>query len=568
MQTGVSLNELMWMAPAWITIAWAVLTAVCQVLVAELSVRRWLPLVAATGAGLAAATCVSLLAQGSVLIHGIVLFDGRLWVDYPSLGLDLLICLAVVAAVVREESRRPASFDVLCLAAAGGSMLAAHAGDFVTLSIGLEVACLALAGMLAPRAVAATRWMVPQAAAMAITWVGMALCYGGAGTLKWRDLSLQAVTVFTKWGAGTTQKAVEILLEPELPIAAGGIEQLRDAAVTGMAPAALFVPGLLLTFAGLSLRVGLFAGLRRASWSVFIARDGIVRLGAFGALFHLGITVVNVPRLTYPPYGWSFGLILACTVGLVLAAVGAFRAGDLRTRVLMTGLHQAACWGLALAAAGELFAYAGLTFAGVRHEAHYNWALESGEQVVAALGAMIASTAVATIGLMVVAPGRRAIGCCRRAPILGIARTLLVLAFVGAPISAGFFARGWTTLAVLADSNLLVRVVLLVACVTTVAIWAAWLPIVATWWRSGGEDEVSVSKLQACVALCMTVASYGAVTAAPTIHAYSRFWSIGASMHGDSTTRSRRVGEWYEQAYGDPSANKVPVPLQPTQGPG
>lgn len=534
-------DQLSWLSPLVVVAAWCSLTAVVEQLLRKTSGehRRLGAAVAGVGLVLAAAASISLLGRGAELILGVALLDGALWVDYLALSLDLIMCVAGLSALACR--RGPPRFGSQVLLATCGGMLAAHAGDFISLVIGCEVSCLAVAGMLVQQPTSATRWLLVQAKAMACTWLGIALVYGAAGTLRWQELSLHAVTVFTKWGAGTTQKAVDILMMPNAPIGAGGIEQLRDAAVTGMAPAALFIPGLLLTLGGLCLRLGLFAGLERAPWPVLLVRAGIVRLGLLGAAIHLGVTVFNVPRLTYPPYGWSFGIGLAALLGLGLATFAVLRAPTIRRRVLLTGLHHVAFLCLCLVAAGELFAYAGLTFAGVRHETHYTWAVSSGEQVVSALMAFVASTTVSAIAVMAAPPTPG------RGTLVGtVGRTLALLGFIGAPLSAVFFARGWAALAVLLDSNLFVRGLLVFACATSVVIWAAWLPTIAAMWRGrqAGDEPGWGARV---VLWTMVLMSWGAGLVANRVVDAAKYVSVGVSMHVESRTRGRWVGEWYER---------------------
>jgi len=436
-------------------------------------------------------------------------------------------------------------------------MLTCHSGDFLTLLLGLELGSLAMAGLLAPRSIAGLRWLIIQALTMALTWLGVVCLYGAAGSLQWRELSLKAVAIFTKWGAGTTQKAVEILLTPELPLGMQGVEQLRDAAVTGMAPAALFIPGLLLVVAGLCLRMTLATGLAHAPWAWLLVRDGVLRLGVLGAMLHLFVGVLNSPRLTYPPYGWSLGLSLFAGREVVISGVAVLRAQNARVRVICTGLHHAGWWLLSLVAAGEIYAYAGLRFAGVRHESHYNWALESGEQVVAALFAMVVSTTIATAGLLASGSSQRTSFVTR------VGQTLILLAFVGAPLSAVFCARGWGALAILNDSNTLVRGLVLVALASSVCVWVAWLPTLRAWWRAGVKPSPGQGKPRwsAALVVWMTVAlSWGVGVVGLQVVQGLHTLSVGASMSVASRTRSRRVAAW-EAAASSTQVDPSPAPV-------
>lgn len=452
----------------------------------------------ASGLALALALAIPALLGGDEI--GALAAGGALVRDPLAAFVDALVVVLALAATLSEprSDGRGLWAQGMLLIAAAGAMLAARAGDLAGLLVGLEVAalasglCLAHArdddsaarGRQAGRA--ATDWLFGQGLASGLTWLGAALVYGATGTVRLYDLGARVGAVFLRWGSSTAQAAVDLLQSPT-PMAPGLIAHARDAAVEGMAAAALFVPGVLLLLAGLLARLGAFplllgraAAAERAGTVGFAAIELVARTAALAALVRVFVAVLHAPRVVYAPYGWGTAAAVLGGVGALVCALAAARAADLRRLLAWSGAAQAAICALAAAAAANFVGHAGLRSGGLRLDDHYTWGHSAGEAAVAAALGGFAVHALASAGVLAAAAAAHAgrglvdlAGLPRRSPLLSAALVVCLLALIGAPPTAGFPARLLLATAVAQDTNLLVRGMLALALAGAAALaWA------------------------------------------------------------------------------------------------
>lgn len=444
---------------------------------------------AVPASGLALALAAAIAEFAAVDLVGGRIAEGALVVDKLAALFDVLIVAALGAAVAADpqpgaDPRAPWARGALLLAGAG-AMVVARAGDWPTLLVGLELAALATGLCLAASRDDAREagdragqragrdWLLGQGVGAGILWLGVGLVVAATGTVKLHELGARIGSVFLRWGASTAQAAVDVLQGPEA-LPPGLVAHARDAAVEGMAPAALLIPGVLLVLAGLLARAGvlpLLAGRTsvagRAGLTGFVAAELVVRTAALAAMIRVFVAVLHAPRVVYAPYGWGTAATVVGGVSALVCAAAALRASDLRRLLAWAGAAQAGLAVLAIAAAANFVAHAGLRSGGLQLEIHYTWGHGAGEAAVAAMVAGQVVFVLAALGVLACAAavhsGRGMVdlaGLARRSPLLTAGLAVCVLALIGAPPTAGFPARLMLLTAVLEDSNPLVRAML------------------------------------------------------------------------------------------------------------
>lgn len=494
------------LAPVMIVGLWALLTPLAgRVVVGDSSGPRALALL---GLGLALAAALTLLGAPELGL-GHELLGGALVADRLALALDLMIVAAMMAMVAAEAPRAGAATrHGLTLLVGVGALLCAHAGDLTVLVGGLELACLATAALLwrerepgEPGARAGWTWLIGQALAAGLWWLGLALVHGATGATRLGELAGRVGAVFLRWGANTTQAAVD-LLQSSAPLPASLAAQARDAAVLGAAPAMLLIPGIALALAGLlarfgaaPLQLGSPAIVRRAGASGAAAVLVLVRLAAAGALLRLFVAVLHAPRLVYAPYGWGTAVAVLGGVGAVLGAVQAARSAELRRLLAWATVAHSGLVLLGLVAAADFYAHAGARSRGVRISDHVDWGQSAGDLMVAALLLTLAVHALACLGLLAAQTaferGRGLVdlsGLGRRAPGSAVAVALCLLGLAGLPPTGAFVARLMLVQAGLEDSNLLVRAALAAGVLAGAALaWACLRVLALLWAEPAGE---------------------------------------------------------------------------------
>jgi NADH-quinone oxidoreductase subunit N len=461
--------------------------------------------------GLALALAAALTNLAGPELAGEMLARGAIVVDRLAALFDALLVALMLAAVLADprpgaEPRAIWGRGMLLLAGAG-AMLAVRASDWATLIVGIELATLATGLCLAsgregpesPEAAeaagrgSARAWLLGQGVGAAILWLGVALVVAATGTTRLHELGSRVLAVFLRWGANTAQAAVDLLQARE-PMPAGLVAHARDAAVEGMAPAALYIPGALLVLAGLLARAGVFPLLagrtrvaERAGLCGWVAAELVVRTAAIAALIRVFVATLHSPRVVYAPYGWGTAATVVGGLSVVACGLGAVRATDLRGLLAWAAAAQVGMSLLAVAAAANFVAHAGLRGGGLEVIDHYLWGHTAAEAATAAVVTGWVIFAAAACGAMAAASsvdvGRGMVdlaGAARRSRWLAVSLGVCALTLAGAPPTAGLAGRWWLFTAVLEDSNMLVRAMAAAAAVGAALVaWACLRPLVA-----------------------------------------------------------------------------------------
>lgn len=514
------------LVPAIIVGLWGVLCLLASRAGLPGFAARALPLV-----GLGLAFAAGLVDWPALDLVGQRIAGGALVVDRLAALFDLLIVgtVGVAVAVDPQPAGDPRGLwarGALLLAAAG-AMVTARAGDWATLLAGIELAALATGLCVAasrddagerPGGPAARDWLMGQAVGAGIVWLGVGLVVAATGTVRLHELGGRIGSVFLRWGASTAQAAVDVLQGPEA-LPPGLIAHARDAAVEGMAPAALVIPGVLLLVAGLIARAGVLplrAGrlTGRTGLTGFVAAELVVRVAAIAAMLRVLVAVLHAPRVVYAPYGWGTAAAVIAGLSALACASAALRAADLRRLLAWAGGVQASLATLAIAAAANFVAHAGLRAGGLQLDDHYVWGHSAAEAAVAAVLAGQVVFTLAALGVLACAAavdtGRGMVdlaGLGRRSPVLAVALVVCVLALIGAPPTAGFAARALLVTAVLEDSNVLVQAMLGAGVVASALLAWALLRVIAAGLAPG--DGPRPARRPAAVALVLAALLLG-----------------------------------------------------------
>lgn len=372
---------------------------------------------------------------------------GGAWVGDP-LGAwaDALAAAAVggFAAVALVASRRveqgQGATQRRMMAACLGAFsvgVTAHAADLASLWFGMELAALVALSFEAPRSswrshAARARARRAGALAFGLGALGVLLIFGATADLRLEGLSGRVAKVFNHWGG--VQRYVNTLSAAGEALPSGFVTQAKGRVITGMAGAALLLPGVLCLSVGVLLR---WLDPRRSEGlSVFS------RLAALVLLARVFVGVLYAPRLVNEPYGWA-GPVIA--LGLAFMAVSLLRAHKARSlRGVASGLAQAN-FGLTLiclVAAANFYGHRALANRPVAPTLELRWAQIVGDQALAAAVGLFTCTMFA-LGLLAWAD-RDELGLhdlegqARQRPMWGAATLASLATLVGAPLTPGF----------------------------------------------------------------------------------------------------------------------------------
>jgi NADH-quinone oxidoreductase subunit N len=401
---------------------------------------------------------------------------GALLIDHLALACDLLALLALAGVVAlagergtaNPSSRTFGEREPLLLIAGAGALACIHAGDLVTLWLGVELLGIAaLLASLADPESAANRHrreallvqLLPAAIVSCLMLLGIALIYAALGTTSLDGFARASTKVFAQWGA--TQRWVLIIERYGAEIAQQdppALQQARNEIVRGLAPAALFLPGVLLLLGGLLTKLGLLPFARRrelieqaplhasALWST------LATVALTAALLRIYAGALNSPRLANEPYGWTGALPTVALLTGIWAALASVRQRRLSRTVALLSLVQVSLILLGIVAATSFHGHIGIGSRYLAPEYEMLWSRVTGDEACAAVLILLATNVIATLGCFAALAANQGVGgpqmrmqhwsgMAKRQPWLAIAFGLCLLSLVGLPPLAGFVGK-------------------------------------------------------------------------------------------------------------------------------
>lgn len=412
---------------------------------------------------------------------GMRVFDGMLVVDHLSAVLDLLVLLALAGTIAISHGKEPGhgEREPLSLLAGLGAMILAHVGDLTMLYVGVElvgvsVCALALTGHGRARdREGAWRAFVAMTVTSALMLMGIALVYAAVSSTQLTGFAGRVATVFNQWGA-VQQYVGPLETGAELP--SGLVAQFRGKVVTGMAPASLFVPGILLLLAGTlgKLAVVPFHLLRadvveRAPTQVAALVLTLEPVAWVAVLLRVFVELMHVGRLVNEPYGWTGMLPTLALATMFFAQLAALRERNLARLVSLFWLATVGSLLLGIVAAANFYGHRALVTSGVTPLFESTWAQIAGDSAMTAILLGLAGWIVPALGLMAAVAATQGgagtepgdppsvrledwTGIARRRPGLGMAITSCQLSLLGVPPLLGFVGK-WSLMRALVEHS-------------------------------------------------------------------------------------------------------------------
>jgi NADH-quinone oxidoreductase subunit N len=465
--------ELLEFAPLWILVfgALALLFADAFARAREVGFLRNLALIVV---GLAfAAACAQIGDPEHDL--GYFALSRALLVDHLAIACDLLALLALAGVIAlageRSNARVRRTFgerEPALLLAGAGALACIHAGDLMILWLGVELFGIAalLVGFADPDSVgnrhrrsALLVQMIPAAVVSCLMLLGIALIYAALGTTSLDGFARAATKVFAQWGG--TQRWVLILERYGTELAQqdpAAMQQARNEIVHGLAPAALFLPGVLLLLGGLLTKLGLLPFARRrelveqaplhasALWST------LATVALVAALLRVYAGGLNSPRLANAPYGWTVALpTVALLTGAWASLASVFQRRLSRTVALLS-LVQVSLMLLGIVAATSFHGHIGVGGRYLAPEYEMLWARVTGDEACAAVLILLTTNVISTLGCFAALAASQGesgpqvrmqhwSGMAKRRPGLALAFAICLLSLVGLPPLAGFVGK-------------------------------------------------------------------------------------------------------------------------------
>lgn len=401
---------------------------------------------------------------------------GALLVDHFALACDLLalMALAGVVALAGERSGparvRPVfgEREPLLLLAGAGALACIHAGDLMIVWLGVELLGIAalLVSFADPDSVANRHrrgallvQMIPSVVISCLMLLGIALIYAALGTTSLDGFARAATKVFAQWGG--TQRWVLIVERYGAELAQqdpAAMQQARSEIVHGLAPAALFLPGMLLLLGGLLTKLGLLPFARRremveqaplhasALWST------LATVALTAVLMRVYAGALNSPRLANEPYGWTGALPTVALLTGVWASLASLFQRRLSRVVALLSLVQVSLLLLGIVAATSFHGHIGVGARSLAPEYEMLWARVTGDEASASVLILLATHVLATLGCFAALAASQGpsgpqlrmqhwSGMAKRRPGLALAFAICLLSLVGLPPLAGFVGK-------------------------------------------------------------------------------------------------------------------------------
>ena len=503
-------------------------------------------------------------------------------VDHLAVACDLiaLLALAGVVGLARErgathETRREAFGEraSLLLLAGVGALTCIHAGDLFVVWLGAELlGVAALLTMFAGHDVVAephrrralSLQLVPAAVVSCLMLLGLALIYAALGSTSLDGFGRATTRLFAQWGAVQRWVVVVDRFGAELATTdPAALTQAHSEIVRGLAPTALFLPGILLFLAGLLAKLGLLPFARRRELAeasplhVSALWSGVAVVALVAVLLRVYVGALHSPRLVNEPYGWTGALPSIALVTGVWASLAALGQRRLSRVVALLSLTQLSLVVLALVAAANFHGHIGV---GARHLApQYEilWSRTAGDEAFTATLVLLVTHVIASVGCFAAIGASRGFrgpevrmqhwaGMATRRPALALAFTLCLLSLVGLPPLAGFVGK-LGLLRALAEHSAMRWMIFVVLAELVVCAWVALRIIGAMYF---GDETVSEpgersepSPWPARMAMAAAVLLVGLGLGGQHLIEFARLPAAGGSFEPGDEDRL----EWLEQ---------------------
>jgi len=450
MTAALKMTDLLHAAPLIFMAGWACLVLLCDALGKSKSPRLWpLALMGLLfGLGYCAYSWVMHPRPMTDLFGGMLLWDRYALFFDMTFILAALLTLLLAGPYMEEHRFGFGEFHSLVLLVVVGMMLLVHAGDFVTLLIGLETMSLGVYALVASwqgnkkSAEAGLKYFIMGAVASAFLLYGIALIYGVTGETN-------LLKIASKAGSLAGNK--------------------------------LFLVGMFMVMGAMAFKVALVPfhawtpdAYEGAPTPVTGFMAAAVKAAAFAMLLRVFIVVFGQPDHVFGLTGWSDIFEWLAIFTMTLGNLAALRQSNIKRMLAYSSIAHAG------------YIMVGVIAAGVLEQ-------ERGASVLYYLLAY----AVTTIGAFGVVAwiGSRDdervsldgwAGLAGRHPAAAAVMTLFMLSLAGVPPTAGFFAKFYLFRAALAHPGLLPLVLVAVAN-SVVSIYFYLRPVVAMYFQNERE---------------------------------------------------------------------------------
>jgi NADH-quinone oxidoreductase subunit N len=377
--------------------------------------------------------CIARAGASTTVAHAIVL-DGFSVVGNVVIAASVLLSALVAHDWAKRERIAGADFHILALASSAGALLMVEANDLIVIFLALEILSIGLyvlAGFDRHRdasAEAALKYFLLGGFASAIFIYGVALIYGATGSTN-----LSSISYFL---------ANNVVLRPGLLYAGGALLLVGFAFKIAAVPFHLWSPDV-------------YQGSPTPVTGVMAS---IVKVGAFAALLRVLISALGTQLDTWRPILFVL-VVFTCLVGASVALV----QRNVKRLLAYSSINQAG------------FMLLGVWSGSARGVAATLFYLMTYAPVVVATFAVVTLVGGSGDELHSIDHYK---GLARRQPWLGGALAVLLLSQLGAPLTAGFYAK-YVVLAATIDAGggALALVAILSAAIAAVFYlrWVLWL---------------------------------------------------------------------------------------------
>ena len=399
----------------------------------------------------------------TTVAHALVL-DGFSVVATAVIAVATALAALVAHDWMARENVRGPEFQILALASTAGAILMAQANDLIVIFLGLEILSLGLYVLVAidrrksTSAEAALKYFILGGFASAIFAYGAALLYGATGSTN-----ISTIAYFL---------GSNVLLKPGLLYAGGALLLVGFAFKVAAVPFHMWSPDV-------------YEG---APTPVTGYMASIVKVGAFAALLRVLVSALGTQADTWRPILWAL-IVLTTVLGAALA--------------------------LPQRNAKRLLAYSSINHAGFILIGV--WAFDA-RGVAATLFYLMtyAPTVVATFAIVTVVGGlgdeRHSLelyrGLARRQPWLGASLAVLLLSQLGAPLTAGFYAKFSVLAAAVDAAGSPLALIALLSAAIAASFYLRWTVVL----YAEPDDELDVSRISVPTATKVVIATGVAVT--------------------------------------------------------